>query len=100
MLSHHVVQIFTDRETLQLVQKESACLGGHDHIPLEVPHAMMNKYRGPDDGNFKMVWSSLNSIFDRTYATNTSTLGYLSKTEVKCLQNLSTSDYERDENKK
>ncbi len=42
--------------------KETATLHGHDRTALEVRHAMMNKFRGPQDGNFILVSNSLKTM--------------------------------------
>ena len=44
--------------------KESACLDYHPDLPLDVPHAMMNKFRGYLDGNFQLVSSSLKELVE------------------------------------
>ena len=50
------------RDILQLVSQDSACLDGHKRLPLDVRHTMMNKFRGSDDGNFKLVAGALKEI--------------------------------------
>lgn len=42
--------------------RETATLHGHDRTALEVRHAMMNKFRGPQDGNFILVSNSLKTM--------------------------------------
>ena len=77
----------------KLVPRESACLDGHRRIPLDVRHAMMNKFRSPDDGNFKLVASSLKEIVDNARLSHS-----LSKTETEILQYLA-SDYRGDKDR-
>ncbi|KAM3077065.1 hypothetical protein ACMFMF_004980 [Clarireedia jacksonii] len=48
-----------------LVDKVSACLDCHEQIPLDVRHAMMNKYRGPEDPNFKLVAGRIKDVVDK-----------------------------------
>lgn len=45
--------------------KESATLDCYDHTGLDVRHAMMNKFRGPQDGNFKLVSSTLKRMVEQ-----------------------------------
>jgi hypothetical protein len=44
------------------VPHESACLPGSPDRALEVNHPMLNKYRGPDDENFKTVSNCLKNF--------------------------------------
>ncbi|OBT50883.1 hypothetical protein VE04_08686, partial [Pseudogymnoascus sp. 24MN13] len=67
-----------------LVDKVSACLDCHEHIPLDVRHAMMNKYRGPEDPNFKLVSGRIKDIMDKIRADRS-----LTGDEKKCMQALS-----------
>jgi hypothetical protein len=53
---------------MKLVNRVSACLDCHEHIPLDVRHAMMNKYRGPEDPNFKLVSGRIKDIVDKIRA--------------------------------
>lgn len=76
----------------QLVPKESACLDGHTRMPLEVRHAMMNKFRGPEDINFELVSGCLKEFADNGRIAQCRT-----KEELKCLQSL-TSNYKEDKN--
>ncbi len=46
----------------QLVDEESACIQGFDRTGLRASHALMNKYRGPEDTNFKLVAKCLRDI--------------------------------------
>ncbi|EPE31353.1 alpha/beta-Hydrolase [Glarea lozoyensis ATCC 20868] len=69
---------------IMLVERRSACLDCHEQIPLEVPHAMMNKYRGPDDGNFKLVSGRIKEIFQKTQD-----IQHRTKEQLTCLQSLS-----------
>lgn len=48
-----------------LVDKVSACLDCHEQIPLPVRHAMMNKYRSPEDPNFKLVSGRIKDVVDK-----------------------------------
>ncbi len=41
------------------MDSESACLDGWDRVALNVDHAMLNKFRGPKDNNFKQVAHSI-----------------------------------------
>lgn len=43
----------------QLVDEEAACIQGFDRTGLRASHALMNKFRGPEDTNFKLVSSCL-----------------------------------------
>jgi hypothetical protein len=60
------VAIFVDTEGLsyfeKLVDQEAACIQGFDRTGLNVSHALMNKFRGPKDPNFKLVAKSLRDI--------------------------------------
>ena len=56
-------------------------------IPLDVRHSMMNKYRGSDDGNFRLIASALKDLLDIHCSSRSRT-----KAETKCLQSLA-SDY-------
>ncbi|OBU00767.2 hypothetical protein VE01_01233 [Pseudogymnoascus verrucosus] len=67
-----------------LVDKVSACLDCHEHIPLDVRHAMMNKYRGPEDPNFKLVSGRIKDMMDKIRADRS-----LTGDEKKCMQALS-----------
>ena len=80
----------------QLVSRESSCLDGHPHIPLDVRHAMMNKFRGPNDGNFKLVSKCVKDLSDNACIIQSRT-----KEEMNCLRSL-TSDYRdnKDRNRK
>ncbi|PVH69560.1 hypothetical protein DL98DRAFT_361351, partial [Cadophora sp. DSE1049] len=51
-------------EEILLVDRVSACLDCHEHIPLDVRHAMMNKYRGPEDPNFMLVSGRIKDVVD------------------------------------
>ena len=84
--------IFFD-DLQQLVSKESACLDGHKRVPLDVRHARMNKFRGPEDTNFKLVSGYLKEIADNSRITQCRT-----EEEVKCLRSL-TSNYKEDKNR-
>lgn len=77
----------------QIVSKESACLDGHKRMPLDVRHAMMNKFRGPEDTNFMLVSGYLKEIADNSRIAQSRT-----KEELKCLQSL-TSNYREDKNR-
>ena len=57
----------------------------HEHIALEVRHAMMNKYRGPSDGNFKLVSGRIKEIFQKVQA-----IRILTKEELGYIQSLSS----------
>ena len=65
----------------QLVPKESACLDGHRRIPLHVRHAMMNKFRGPTDGNYVLVSRCLKELLD-----NFRTVQSRTPEELECLR--------------
>ncbi len=52
---------------VKLVDQESACIDGHDQVPLNVRHAMMNKYRGPRDQNFMFISNCLRSYVNEAY---------------------------------
>ena len=79
-----------------MVSENSACLDGHPRISLDVRHAMMNKYRGPKDGNFTLVSSSLKEIVEYSQLSRSSPS--LSEEEKECLQCL-TSDYRGDKDR-
>ncbi|KAL5351267.1 hypothetical protein ACLOAV_003119 [Pseudogymnoascus australis] len=74
---------FKPKEIL-VVDKVSACLDCHEHIPLDVRHAMMNKYRGPEDPNFKLVSGRIKDVMDKIRADRS-----LTGDEKKCMQALS-----------
>jgi hypothetical protein len=40
---------------VQLVDKGSACIDGHEMLSLDAPHTMMNKFKGPGDPGFELV---------------------------------------------
>ena len=69
---------------LKLVDRVSACLDCHEHIPLDVRHAMMNKYRGPEDPNFKLVSGRIKDVVDKIRADRS-----LTREEKECMQALS-----------
>ena len=69
---------------MKLVDRVSACLDCHEHIPLDVRHAMMNKYRGPEDPNFKLVSGRIKDVVDKIRADRSLTLE-----EKECMQALS-----------
>jgi hypothetical protein len=69
---------------MKLVNRVSACLDCHEHIPLDVRHTRMNKYRGPEDPNFKLVSSRIKDIVDKIRADRS-----LIPKERRCLQALS-----------
>lgn len=46
----------------KLVDQEAACIQGFDRTGLNVSHALMNKFRGAQDPNFKLVAKSLRDI--------------------------------------
>ncbi|KAH6705268.1 hypothetical protein BKA61DRAFT_492791, partial [Leptodontidium sp. MPI-SDFR-AT-0119] len=71
-------------EEMLLVDKVSACLDCHEHIPLDVRHAMMNKYRGPEDPNFKLVAGRIKDIVDKIHTDRS-----LTREEQKYMQALS-----------
>lgn len=77
----------------QLVSKDSACLDCHKRIPLEVRHAMMNKFRGPEDTNFRLVSGQLREIAENSRVAQSRT-----REELNCLQSL-TSTYREDKNR-
>lgn len=66
------------------MDRVSACLDCHEHIPLDVRHAMMNKYRGPEDPNFKLVSGRIKDIVDKIH-----TDGSLTDKEQECMRALS-----------
>lgn len=49
----------------KLVDQESACIQGFDRTGLNASHALMNKFRGPKDPNFKLVASCLRNLVDK-----------------------------------
>ncbi|KAL4885234.1 hypothetical protein BJY04DRAFT_214571 [Aspergillus karnatakaensis] len=51
--------------SLTIVEENSACLDGVDRTALEATHAMMNKFRGPDDNNYRLVIGVLREFADR-----------------------------------
>ena len=77
----------------KLVEKSSACLDCHDHIPLDARHAMMNKFRGPQDGSFKLVSGCIKELFNNDQIIKVRTPG-----ENKCLQ-LLASNYKDDKDR-
>ena len=44
------------------MEEESACLFGHENQMLDAPHAMMNKFFGPDDANFGLVSNTIKTM--------------------------------------
>ncbi|KAH7117683.1 ankyrin repeat-containing domain protein [Dendryphion nanum] len=48
-----------------LVEKSSACLDCHESCPIEVRHALMNKFRGPQDPNFALVAGRVRDIVNK-----------------------------------
>ena len=66
------------------MDRVSACLDCHEHIPLDVRHAMMNKYRGPEDPNFKLVSGRIKDVVDKIRADRS-----LTPVEKECMQALS-----------
>ena len=81
------------------MSRESACLDGHTDIALDARHAMMNKFRGPEDGNFKLVANSLKELADLKILTDKArTSRILTKEESKCLRSF-TSDYRADKDR-
>ncbi|KAI9672821.1 MAG: hypothetical protein M1831_000257 [Alyxoria varia] len=83
-MNRWIAQIFPKT---MLVSRESACLDGHKRLSLDVRHAMMNKFRGPDDANFVMVSECLRDIIENT-SINRARTGR----ELSCLRCL-TSNY-------
>ena len=69
---------------MKLVDRASACLDCHEHIPLDVRHAMMNKYRGPDDPNFKLVSGRIKDVVDKIRINQS-----LTQEEQECMHSLS-----------
>jgi Ankyrin repeats (3 copies) len=66
------------------VDRVSASLDCHEHIPLDVRHAMMNKYRGPEDPNFRLVSGRIKDVVDRIQTEQS-----LTKEEQECMRALS-----------
>ncbi|KAG7009680.1 hypothetical protein G7Y79_00002g007950 [Physcia stellaris] len=77
----------------KLVPRESACLDCHQRIALDVRHAMMNKFRGPEDVNFKIVAASLKELAENARLTRART-----PTELRFLRSLA-SNYRDDKNR-
>ena len=69
----------------KLVPRESACLDCHQRIALDLRHAMMNKFRGPEDVNFKIVASSLKELAENARLARERT-----PTEMRCLESLAS----------
>lgn len=49
---------------MKLVEQFSACLDFGESTPLDVRHSLMNKFRGPDDGNYKLVANCIEEFCD------------------------------------
>ncbi|MCJ1251264.1 hypothetical protein MMC30_008495 [Trapelia coarctata] len=106
VLPRSVTQFFPNFIQEILVSQESACIDGHDQIPLDARHAMMNKYRGPNDRNFLLVSNrikkyvlgsptklALRASYHRNQ-TGEPNFWQPSQQEINCHQSLRTSDYE------
>ena len=77
----------------QLVSRESACLDGHDRTALDASHAMMNKFRGPHDGKYLLVSSSIRRFLEDVQIKREQT-----SFELACLHCL-TSSYREDKDR-
>ncbi|KAF2663510.1 ankyrin [Microthyrium microscopicum] len=73
--------LFPDRFML-LVDEQSACIDGHPKFPLDVRHAMMNKFRGRTDPSFVLVAGRLKEMVESSSATA------LSEEEQECMGDL------------
>ena len=47
---------------IQFVDHQSACLHGKRAIYLDTDHSGLNKFRGPDDENFLLVWREIDRM--------------------------------------
>ena len=47
---------------MQMVEEDSATITGHDNLPLDAPHSMMNKFFGPKDANYGLVSHAINNM--------------------------------------
>lgn len=74
----------------QLVSKDSASLDGHDRTALDASLSMINKYRGPNDGNFLLV-----SSCNKRFVENARIKSNRTNVERSCLHCL-TSNYRED----
>ena len=54
---------------------------GYKHIALDARHVMMNKFRGPHDGRFILVSSSVKELADKSQVSQN-----LSEEELECIQ--------------
>ena len=80
---------------MKLVEKHSACLDCHDHFALDVRHAMMNKFRGPQDGSFQLVSGRIKELFDNAHIIESRTAE-----ERKCIQLLTSNlTYRKDKDR-
>jgi ankyrin repeat protein len=80
----------------KLVDKSSACLDCHEHVPLDARHAMMNKFRGPLDANFTLVSGRIRDIFQKVQ-----TVQHQTSENRKCIQSLASNYREhKDRNQK
>ncbi|CAH0031463.1 unnamed protein product [Clonostachys rhizophaga] len=61
-------KLMTKDKTI-LVDQHSACLPGQTALALDARHAMLNKYRGPDDGTFRRVSFRLRQIATKALKT-------------------------------
>lgn len=50
---------------MQMVEEDSATITGHDNLPLDTPHSMMNKFSGPDDANFGLVSHAIKNMVNK-----------------------------------
>ncbi|KAL2046727.1 hypothetical protein ABVK25_011599 [Lepraria finkii] len=84
----HFAQALLDKQIARLFGsvKESACLDGHGRQPLQdARHAMMNKFRGPQDTNFLIVSSCI-----REFVQNSQVTMNWTPDEIDCLRALSS----------
>ena len=51
---------------MQLVDRGSACIDGHDALSLDAPHSMMNKFKGPRDPGFEIVSSTVRHMVNKS----------------------------------
>ncbi|KAI0438194.1 hypothetical protein F4803DRAFT_555268 [Xylaria telfairii] len=64
-------ELFKSKSEFVLVPRESACLDGRgEKIRLPVKHALLNKFRGPEDENYRKVSGSILSLVSQAILTH------------------------------
>ena len=47
---------------IQVVDEQSACIDGYEKVPLPTDHIKINKYAGPEDPSYMLVFPKLVAI--------------------------------------